>query len=76
MKESVLLWIAGICIGLTLSSYIFPLGNQNTVVTITHKKGAFDLNFKSNRLKDGDTYFIILDGDTLSSGVVVSHEWR
>lgn len=33
-------------------------------------------NFRSNRNNDGDEYYIIKNGDTLSKGVYFNQKWR
>lgn len=43
-----------------------------TVVTITDSTATF----KSNYNQDGDEYFIIKNGDTLSKGVYFNQKWR
>ena len=57
---------------LTLVFYEFPNKNRVTVVTITDTT----TNFKSNYNRDGDEYYIIKNGDTLSKGVYFNQKWR
>ena len=49
---------------------------QHTQVKVTTIGSVMDWNFRSNGTKDGDTFLIIQNGDTILSGVVVDGVWK
>lgn len=74
--EKLLLGFGFFCVGVSFATFIFSLSSQSTTVTIT-KDGIYtNYNFRNNRFENGDTYFIIKNGDTLSSGIVVNRKWK
>lgn len=74
--EKVLVAFGFAAVGFIVGLLISPIGSQHTEITIKTNSPYIDYNFKSNRLKDGDTYLIIKDGDTISSGVVINRRWE
>lgn len=66
--------ILGVILGLFICILSEP--NKHTQVTITTIGESTEWNFKSERLKDGDTFVIIKDRDTVLSGVVVDGVWK
>ena len=72
MKE--IFYILGFLVGCTVGYSFLPniIGPKRTVtVTITRDF----CSFKSNYIRDGDEFYIILNGDTLDSGVAKNRQW-
>ena len=70
------IWI--LILGIILGFFIFILSepNKHTEVAITTIGEITEFNFKSDRLKDGDTFVIIKDRDTILTGIVVDGVWK
>lgn len=70
------IWI--LILGIIIGFFIFILSepNKHTQVKVTTVGDVMDWNFRSNGTKDGDTFLIIQNGDTILTGVVVDGEWE
>ena len=62
--------IVGIVIGLLFSNIFYV----KKLIKVKINNGQ--ASFESNVNRDGDTYTIIIDKDTVSKGIVVDGEWR
>ena len=62
----VMFFFVGMCFGVCV---IAELQTQQTVVTITKGDGFTDYNFRSDNNNEDDAYYIIVNSDTVSSGV-------
>lgn len=76
MEKGILVWtgfilgIAGFSIGLRLFRPV-----QKTTITIQTVGCGPLSDLKSNRLHDGDSFLVILDGDTLHNTIVENGEF-
>lgn len=70
----IVLFIQGAAAGF-MASYLLT-SEQHTQVKVTTIGNVVDWNFRSNGTKDGDTFVVIQNGDTVLSGVVVNGEWK
>jgi hypothetical protein len=74
MKEiliGLIFTVSGIMVGMVIGLIVRP--RQHTEITLTSSNAT--VQFKSNRIREKDTYLIIMDGDTISRGVVIDGEW-
>ncbi len=78
MKGLIIIYIQAVIFGIVsgLSIVAFLDQKQHTQVKVTTIGNVTDWNFRSNGTKDGDTFVILQNGDTILSGVVVDGEWK
>lgn len=73
-------FLTGVSFGCMLVLIIFIVASPKKEIIVTintdKKTGELLCNFKSNRNNEGDTYIVTIDGDTISSGVVIDGVWR
>jgi hypothetical protein len=73
--EQIVLFIIGLLGGTMIGYTILPrtIGPEQ-VTTVTIRDGNY--TFNSNRIYDGDKFFIIAQRDTVLRGVVENDEWK
>ena len=76
MKNQYYIWntIAAFIVSFVLFSLFFQVFDTQRTTTINLTDST--ANFRSNRNNDGDEYYIIKNGDTLSKGVYFNQKWR
>jgi hypothetical protein len=75
--EKALIMFGGFLVGTFFGySILAEMNLRQTVVEIRTEPRVMWSNFKSNNNNKGDTYLILMDGDTLAIGEFDGYQWK